>query len=89
MHPMFRHPLRFPRDHRFALAHASEYLDGDLDDSARARIEQHLRFCPKCYELLVSLRRTITALGDLRRARDEAADEDITSLVIERLRAER
>ena len=89
MRPMFRQPLRFHRDHRFTSAHASDYLDGVLDEAARSRVEQHVRFCPKCYELLVTLRRIVLALGELRRPRHEAVDEDIAALVIARLREER
>lgn len=89
MHPMLRHPFGFPRDHRFTVAHASDYLDGDLDEAGRARVEHHARFCPKCHELLASLKRTIRALRELRAADDDVAGEaDIADGVIARLRGE-
>jgi len=87
-HPKFRHPLRFMRDHRFAAGHASEYVDGDLDDVGRARVEHHARFCPRCHELLASLRRTVAALRDLRATAEAPADSEVALGVIARLRAE-
>lgn len=33
-----------------ALAELYEFLDGELDDTARARIERHLRECSPCLE---------------------------------------
>jgi predicted anti-sigma-YlaC factor YlaD len=89
MQPMLRHPLRFPRDHRFTLEHASDYLDGELDEAGRARVEQHARFCPKCHELLASLRRTLNALRELRSTDDAAGETGIADGVIARLRDER
>ncbi len=88
MHPMLRHPLRFRRDHRFTYEHASDYLDGDLGDAGRARVADHIRWCPKCHELLTSLRRTVAALGELRFPADVDRDLDVASGVIARLRAE-
>ncbi len=89
MRPMLRHPLRFRHDHRFTAEHASDYLDGDLDDAGRARVEHHARFCPKCHELLASLRRTVNALRALGAAEDGASDSDVASGVIAQLRAQR
>jgi len=86
---MLRHPLRFRRDHRFAAEHASDYLDGDLDDAGRARVEHHARFCPRCHQLLASLRRTVDALRALGVPEHAAADADLASGVVARLRAQR
>lgn len=89
MHPMLRHPLRFRRDHRFTAEHASDYLDGDLDDAARSRVEHHARFCPGCHELLASLRRTLNALRALGSIEHGTRHLAVASAVIARLRAER
>ena len=52
-------------DHRFTKAHASVYLDGELDQRGRERIERHASVCPKCRALLASLRRMLTGLSRL------------------------
>ena len=52
-------------DHRFTAAHASEYLDGQLPDAGRRRIERHTSVCPQCRMLLTSLRRMIETLPRL------------------------
>ncbi len=61
-----RHPIRFGRDHRFAMVHASGYLDGELESDAARRVRDHAHICPKCHEMLDSLRRTIGGLRGLR-----------------------
>ncbi len=52
-------------DHRFTKAHASGYLDGELDQSGRERIERHTSVCPQCWALLASLRRVVEELSRL------------------------
>ena len=88
MHPMLRHPLRFRRDHRFAAEHASEYLDGLLDDAGRTRVERHARFCTACHELLASLRRTVDGLRALGTSEHGAPDSGVAPAVIARLRTQ-
>jgi anti-sigma factor RsiW len=85
---MLRHPLRFPRDHRFTAEHASDYVDGTLDDAGRDRVERHARFCPRCHALLRGLRRVLGAMRDLGRAGDRPAGHSVAPAVIARLRAE-
>ncbi len=85
---MLRHPLGFRRDHRFTVEHASDHLDGDLDDAGRARVEHHARFCPRCRALLGSLARTVAALRTIGTAAPAQADPDVAAAVIARLRAE-
>ncbi|MGI8844758.1 MAG: anti-sigma factor family protein [Thermoleophilaceae bacterium] len=80
-----RHPVRHHRDHRFTVANASAYVDGDLDAVAHRRVRAHTHTCPKCRELLASLRRTLTGLGTLRR-RPPATDSVVPD-VLEALRA--
>lgn len=52
-------------DHRFTKAHASGYLDGELDQPGQQRIERHTSVCPQCRALLASLRRMIEELSRL------------------------
>ncbi len=60
------HPLRFHCDHRFTRTQASAYLDGDLGPDDRGRIESHTHMCPPCARFMAGLRRTVSALGQLR-----------------------
>lgn len=82
------HPLRFLFEHRLACHHASEFVDGELDPKAAARIEHHARFCPRCHDLIASLRRTIAAMGRLRDEPVPAGAEPSTDAIIARLREE-
>jgi anti-sigma factor RsiW len=75
---------RFMRDHRWTSAHLSDYVDGELQRSDRARVELHVRWCPDCRRLLESLRRTVKGLVGLR----IAAPERVTPAIIDRLRRE-
>jgi anti-sigma factor RsiW len=43
----------------------SDYLDGDLAASARARMEHHVGECDECRRLLDGLHRTLAALHRL------------------------
>ena len=81
---MLRHPMRFMRDHRFTRSHASEYLDGELDERGRRRVEVHTGICPPCRRLVESLRHTVAALRSMRGDPDGA----LADAVIERLRNE-
>jgi anti-sigma factor RsiW len=47
--------VRFRRDHRWAPDRMSDYLDGDLDPHARARMEHHVAECVTCRRLLAGL----------------------------------
>jgi anti-sigma factor RsiW len=62
---------RFRRDHRWAPARLSDYLDGELPVSGRARMEHHLGECEECRRLLAGLRRTVAALHGLAGRGDE------------------
>lgn len=74
--------LRQALDHRFAKAHASDYLDGALGQSGRRRIEHHSSICPQCRVVLTSLRRMLEELPGLLPHRQVG----ITDRVLERLR---
>ncbi len=70
-------------DHRYTRAHASEYLDGQLPEPGRRRIDRHTAVCPHCRALLASLRRVVETLPVLRVCESSLADG-----VLERLRRE-
>jgi predicted anti-sigma-YlaC factor YlaD len=75
---------RFMREHDWTHAHLSEYLDQELSDEERVRIEDHVSMCPQCRRVLRTLRRTLEGLMDLRgEARPGLADG-----LIDRLRGE-
>ena len=44
--------------HRYALKRLSSYMDGQLPDRERARVQAHLNACPDCRKELRSLRWT-------------------------------
>jgi anti-sigma factor RsiW len=69
-------------DHRFTKAHASEYLDGELPQAGRERVERHASVCPRCRALLASLRRMIETLPNLAAQQGPS----VTDGVLERLR---
>lgn len=77
--------LRQMLEHRFTTAHASDYLDGDLSAEGRRRVERHISVCPRCRELVASLRRMLATLPALGGAPRPWVAEG----VIERLRDER
>ena len=75
---------RFMREHRWTDARLSAYLDGELEPRERARVEEHVHWCPDCRTLLESLRRVVEGLMGLR----VVAVESVAPGVIERLRRE-
>ena len=75
---------RFMREHRWTHAHLSEYLDQELADEERARVEEHVGLCPQCRRVLATLRRTLERLRDLH----GQPEPEMAEGVIERLRAD-
>lgn len=82
MNAMLRHPIRFWRDHRFAMAHASAFVDGELTGAQARRIDDHTHICPKCHEMLASLRKLLHGLGAMKRT----GDASVAPAVIDALR---
>jgi anti-sigma factor RsiW len=75
---------RYMREHNWTHAHLSDYVDQELSDSERARLEDHVSVCPHCRRVLRTLRRTLESLMELPvEPRPSVADG-----VIERLRDE-
>jgi anti-sigma factor RsiW len=64
---------------RDAVALMTAYLDGQLDERDRDRLEAHLADCPHCSEYLAQLRLTIDALGHVDV--DELPDQTVDDLL--------
>ena len=66
---------------RDAVALMTAYLDGNLRDPDRDRLEAHLADCPHCAEYLAQLKVTIDALGHVDVDElPEAAVDDLVEL---------
>lgn len=78
-----RERLRFRRDHRWTQAHASDYLDLDLDGRERERLEHHARICPECHRVLATLGRMLQSLRGLGSADPAPADAGTGGAVAE------
>jgi anti-sigma factor RsiW len=61
----------------------TDYLEGRLPDPDRVRLEAHVEGCPYCEEYIAQMRRTIDALGELRR---EAIDPRLEAELLEAFR---
>ncbi len=48
---------------REAVELVTDYLEGALEGTERARLEAHLAACPHCSEYLAQMRRTLDLLG--------------------------
>ena len=59
-----------------ATEHLSAYVDGDLDEGARAEVERHLRTCASCAAELDGLRRLVAYAGTVP-SRDAAPVHDL------------
>jgi anti-sigma factor RsiW len=76
---------RYMREHRWTHAHYSAFLDGELTEAERARVEEHVGVCPVCRRMLASLKRTLSGLRGLA---VEPSEPGIADTVIDRLRGE-
>ena len=56
---------RFGRDHQWAPAQMSDYLDGEIAAAGRSRMERHLGECQDCRRLLAGLRAVVDGLRRL------------------------
>ena len=64
---------------RDAVELVTDYLDGALNGSDRARLEAHLAECVHCSEYLTQLRRTLDALG---RIDTDALEPEVTDALV-------
>ncbi len=78
----------FMLDHRYTRRHLAEYLDGELEAPARARLERHAGRCPKCRRMVQTLMRTLDGLRSLRELPALAHPLGVSDSVIARLREE-
>jgi anti-sigma factor RsiW len=77
---------RFMREHRWSGPRLSAYLDRELSEADRRRLEAHAGICPECDRMLATLRKTLAGLRSL--SRDPAPPADLADSVIERLHSE-
>ncbi|HEV2058724.1 MAG TPA: zf-HC2 domain-containing protein [Solirubrobacteraceae bacterium] len=72
----------FMRQHQWTAARLSDYLDDELSQRDRERVERHTGICPECSRVLATLRRTVRELMGLH----EEPLPSVADGVIERLR---
>lgn len=73
-----------PAEHQPDIESLSAWLDGELDESARRRLEMHLADCPACAAQLAALRDLAAAFDVLR---VDAPGFDLSGLVEDKLAA--
>ena len=69
-----------------ARSQVSEYLDGDLDSDAAAKVEKHLETCPTCpplYTALVGVTTVVAGLRDSDRVIEPPLAERIAEAMLE------
>lgn len=71
-----------------ARRHVSAYLDGELDATTKASVEQHLESCPTCPPLYASLVGVRDTLGVLRDP-DTVVEDQIAARIHDQLALER
>jgi anti-sigma factor RsiW len=76
---------QFKLDHRWARAQMSAYVDGELTNPRRRRMESHLARCERCRQLLASLRGTVAAVQALASPASPTSPHDRATAVIARL----
>jgi anti-sigma factor RsiW len=84
MHDFVSRP-RFWRDHRWARPHMSDYLDGELAERGRGRMERHIGECRQCRTVLVELRLVIDRLHRMPAPADGGGASQIAAAVHVRL----
>jgi len=57
---------RFMREHRWTGNRLSDYLEDELSELERLRLERHTGLCPQCRRVLATLQRTVRELAGLR-----------------------
>lgn len=64
-----------PRKCEETRALMSDYVDGELDEHDRKRVERHVRFCHRCHTVLGNLRQTLGRLRGLHEVEPTGADD--------------
>lgn len=75
------------RAHQWVIGHANEYLDDELSESGRMRVEEHTSICPECRHFVRTLIATVKQLAGLKS--DVSAPSTLADDCIEKLRSER
>jgi len=78
--------MRFRADHRWSVPQMSAYLNGELDRGPQGRIERHLHDCPKCRELLRTLRATVRGLARIRPRPPVAPERTVAAAILANVR---
>ncbi len=73
--------LRFSLDHRWAPDRMSAYLDQELTERGRQRMERHVGECPDCHRLLAGLDLIVDALHVLPAPQDGPGAVQIAAAV--------
>ena len=60
----------------------SEYVDGELSESGRERLERHIHDCHHCRQLLANLRQLVDTLRGLGSRPAEGADPEVADEVL-------
>lgn len=76
----------FMREHLWTNSHLSPYLDQEVSEAERIRVEQHARVCPKCHRMLETLKKTLEGLRSM--SAESVAPSGLADSVMERVRAE-
>jgi anti-sigma factor RsiW len=79
------HRIRERLDHRFTQRRASDYLDGELSERQRRRLQAHATLCPDCGPMLRTLTIMLWELRELGRREPEVT---VVPQVVDRLRSE-
>lgn len=71
-----------PRECEEVRSLLTDFVDGELAEDERRRVERHLRFCRRCSTVLANFRRTLGRLRGL--GEQPAASEDAVAYSVVR-----
>ena len=77
---------RSMREHLWTRPRLSPYLDGEVSEAERRRVEEHAHVCPQCHRILETLKRTLVELRGM--ADERSAPSGLADSVMARIRAE-
>ncbi len=76
------------REHRWTSTNLSDYIDQELSEPERRRVEEHTGLCPHCHRMLATLRQTVGGLRSLGSPAQPPARDGVAEAVLGRLREE-